>query len=38
VSKEEVLAWFAAFQEAIAKDNLQPEKIYNMDETGVRQY
>ena len=38
VSKEEVLAWFAAFQEAIAKDNVQPENVYNMDETGVHRY
>ena len=34
VTKEQVLAWFSVFQCAVKENNVKPENIYNMDETG----
>jgi hypothetical protein len=34
VTKEQVLEWFAIFKRVIQENNIKPENIYNMDETG----
>jgi hypothetical protein len=34
VTKEQVMAWFAVFKHIVTDNNVKPENIYNMDETG----
>ena len=34
VTKEQVLAWFEVFKRVVTENNVKPENIYNMDETG----
>ena len=34
VTKEQVLTWFAIFKCVVEENNVKPENIHNMNETG----
>lgn len=34
VTKEQIIEWFRQYQEEIGEHNIEPENIYNMDESG----
>ena len=36
VTKEQLDKWFAEFKRVIDENDIEPENVYNMDETGVQ--